>query len=151
MESCLICEKHLHGLRSDNGWIVETEHLHVFHLPLSEEMNHTYLGALLIEPKRHVVGLDQLEEEEAREIGWMMARLSRLLKAEVEAEHVYSFVLGHHVPHLHVHLVPRYPGTPHEYWGTRVVEWEGAPRGGKEEVRELCNRIRHALFRSMMV
>jgi histidine triad (HIT) family protein len=51
-----------------------------------------------------------------------VARTARALKAVVGAEHVYSFVLGHHVPHLHIHVLPRYPGAPREFWGTRVDE-----------------------------
>jgi hypothetical protein len=48
------------------------------------------------------------------------------------AEHVYSFVFGELKQHLHIQVVPRYPGTPREYWGTRVTEWPEARRGGVE-------------------
>jgi hypothetical protein len=44
-----------------------------------------------------------------------------------------------------LHLVPRYPGMPREYWWTRVEEWPEAPRGGAAEVAELCARIRETL------
>ncbi len=44
--------------------------------------------------------------------------------------------------HIHVWVVPRYPGTPREYWGMRVDEWPEAPRGGAEEVAALCERVR---------
>lgn len=57
------------------------------------------------------------------------------------AEHVYEFVLGDNVPHFHVHIVPRYPGTPREYWGTRVDEWPDAPGGGPQEIAALCERV----------
>jgi hypothetical protein len=63
----------------------------------------------------------------------------------VYAGHVYAFVLGDHVPHLHVHLVPRYPGAPAEYWGVHVDEWPGAPRGGPAEVQALVSRLRNYL------
>jgi diadenosine tetraphosphate (Ap4A) HIT family hydrolase len=49
------------------------------------------------------------------------------------------------VRHLHVHLVPRYPGTPADYKGHRVTEWPDAPRGGAEEVAALCERLRAEL------
>lgn len=71
-----------------------------------------------------------------------VARLSRALTATEGAEHAYLFVLGHAVSHLHVWVVPRYPGTPREYWGMRVDEWSDAPRGGPEEIAALCERIR---------
>jgi len=41
--------------------------------------------------------------------------------------------------------VPRYPGTPREYWGVRVDEWPGAPRGDLEEIADLCERLRNGL------
>ena len=41
-----------------------------------------------------------------------------------------------------MHIVPRYPGAPHEYWGTQVDEWPDAPRGGPQEIEALCTRLR---------
>jgi histidine triad (HIT) family protein len=43
-------------------------------------------------------------------------RASRALREAAGAEHVYAQVIGDRVPHLHVHLLPRYPGTPEDYW-----------------------------------
>ncbi|HKZ83884.1 MAG TPA: hypothetical protein VJ793_09550 [Anaerolineae bacterium] len=39
-------------------------------------------------------------------------------------------------------VVPRYPGAPREYWGTRVDEWPDAPHGGPQEMAALCARLR---------
>jgi diadenosine tetraphosphate (Ap4A) HIT family hydrolase len=105
----------------------------------------TYLGTLFVEPKRHVAGLADLTDAEAERIGLVSSRLARALQTSEKAEHVYSWVLGHHVDHLHVWLVPRYPGTPREYWAMRVGEWPGAPRGGPVEIAALCDRLRAAL------
>jgi diadenosine tetraphosphate (Ap4A) HIT family hydrolase len=58
---------------------------------------------------------------------------------------IYAFVLGHGVAHLHVHLLPRYPGTPSEYWGVRVDEWPGASQGDAERINTLCDQIREYL------
>jgi hypothetical protein len=57
-------------------------------------------------------------------------RLARALKEVAEAEHVYRFVFGDGLTHLHVVLAPRYAGTPREYWGVRLREWPDAPRAG---------------------
>jgi len=48
------------------------------------------------------------------------------------AERIYLEVLGHHVPHLHVWVVPRYPGIPDQYVGLQLLEWEGAARSWRE-------------------
>ncbi len=103
----------------------------------------TYLGYLIAEPKRHVVGLGDLTGDEAAALGRLVSNLARALQAVERAEHVYSFVFGDgQVRHLHVHVVPRYPGTPREYRGFQVSEWEGAPRGGVEEMAAVCDRLR---------
>jgi histidine triad (HIT) family protein len=48
----------------------------------------------------------------------------------------------HHVSRLPVWVAPCHPGTPREYWGSRVDEWSDVPRGGPPEMADLCERIR---------
>jgi diadenosine tetraphosphate (Ap4A) HIT family hydrolase len=141
-DECFICRKHRGDIAVPGGAVYEDELAYAGHAALPEEESTAYLGSLLVEPKRHVAGLPGLTDEEAERVGWLVARLSRALTATEGAEHVYLFVLGHGVPHLHVWVVPRYPGTPREYWGMRVDEWPEAPRGGAEEVAALCERVR---------
>jgi diadenosine tetraphosphate (Ap4A) HIT family hydrolase len=70
----------------------------------------------MVEPKRHARGLGDLSDDEAAAIGRLANRLARVLKEAEGAEHVYAFVFGAAIPHLHVHLAPRYPNTPREFW-----------------------------------
>jgi histidine triad (HIT) family protein len=142
---CFVCQKH-RGLKAvPGGSIYEDALVYAGHaqIPIGEET--VYLGYLMIEPKRHVPGLTDLTDQEAAALGVLIARLSRALRESEGAEHVYAFVLGDRVSHLHVHLVPRYPGAPAEYWGTHVDEWPGAPRGGPAEVAVLVQRLRDLL------
>jgi diadenosine tetraphosphate (Ap4A) HIT family hydrolase len=89
--------------------------------------------------------LGDLTAEEAGAFGRVAAAASAGLRAATGAEHVYAAVIGHGLEHLHLHLIARYPGTPREYWWTRVDEWPDAPRGGARAVAELAERIRAAL------
>jgi histidine triad (HIT) family protein len=140
---CFICQKHRGELPIPGGLIYEDDLLAVCHLQLPEgEPNRTYLGYLIIENKRHVPGLAELTVEEAQALGLMASRLARALKESECAEHIYQFVIGHGVAHMHIHIVPRYPGAPRQYWGTHVDEWPEAPRGGLPEIEALCSRLR---------
>ncbi|MBV9228510.1 MAG: HIT family protein [Chloroflexi bacterium] len=144
---CFICRKHRGEIVIPGGVVYEDDLVYAGHAYL-EGQDSIYLGYLMAETKRHTPGLAEITDAEAQALGLLVARLSRALKACVEAEHIYSFVLGHHVPHLHIHVVPRYPGAPREYWGTKVDEWPGAPHGGPEEIAELCARLRAYLASS---
>jgi hypothetical protein len=72
----------------------------------------------------------------------MMSRVSRALMAGERAEHVYLFLIGDGVKHVLLHVMPRYPGAPRQYWGTGVDEWPDAPHGGSQEMAALCTRLR---------
>lgn len=109
---------------------------------LGREGSTAYLGHLLVEPRRHAPGLADLADLEAQAVGKWAARASRALREIAGAEHVYAAVIGDAVPHLHVHLLPRYPGTPREYWWTRVDEWPQARRGGVAEIEALVRELR---------
>ena len=144
--NCFICQKHRGELPIPGSPIYEDNLLVACHVQFLEgDPNDTYLGYLMIETKRHTRGLAELTTEEARAIGLLASRLARALKASEGAEHIYQFVLGHHVPHLHVQIVPRYPGAPRQYWGMHVDEWPEAPRGGLPAIEALCERLRHYL------
>ena len=129
------------------GAIYEDNLVYVGHAQMREGQSTAYLGYLMVETKRHVRSLADLTDTEAQALGLLVARLSRALKASEGAEHVYAFVLGDHVQHLHIHVVPRYPGAPRKYWGLHVDEWPDAPRGGPSEIESLCARLRVYLKR----
>jgi diadenosine tetraphosphate (Ap4A) HIT family hydrolase len=142
---CFVCRKHQGEIVVPGGTIYQNDLVYVGHAQIADGQSTAYLGYLMVEPKRHAAGLADLTDEEAAALGLLVSRLSRALKVSEGAEHVYAFVLGDHVAHLHVHLVPRYPGAPPQYWGVRVDEWPEAPRGGPAEIASLCDRLRSQL------
>jgi histidine triad (HIT) family protein len=104
-----------------------------------------YLGHIFIEPMRHVNDISDLTEEEAKVIGVFTTRIANALIQIQGMEHIYSFAIGDGVPHVHVHVIGRYPGAPREYWGIKVDEWPNAPKGGEKEIALLADRIREFL------
>jgi diadenosine tetraphosphate (Ap4A) HIT family hydrolase len=81
----------------------------------------------------------------AQSVGLLTARAARALRESQGAEHVYAAVIGHGIDHFHLHVIPRYPGTPREYWWTRVDEWPGAPRGAPAQIKAVAGRLRQAM------
>ena len=144
-EDCLICREQRGDVELPGGPLWDGTHVVAFHVPPIEENPRPYLGHLLLTPRRHVPGLEDLSDEEAATLGLAMARLARAMRATLDLERVYSAVIGHHVPHLHVHLVPRYSGTPAEVTWVAVDEWEGSPRGDAPEIAELVERLREKI------
>jgi diadenosine tetraphosphate (Ap4A) HIT family hydrolase len=142
VSDCFICAEHA---EMPPTVLAADEHVVVSHLPLVTPrgaQEQVYLGYLFVETRRHVPELGDLTGDEAAAVGRAAARWSHALQAVAGAEHVYAAVIGHGVEHFHLHLIPRYPGTPRELWWTRVDEWPDAPRGGEPEVVELLGRLR---------
>jgi histidine triad (HIT) family protein len=142
---CFVCRKHRGEISVPGGIIYKDDLIYVSHAQLwGDEVDH-YLGHLFVEPRRHVPELADLTREEAEAIGLYTSRLARALMHTEGVEHVYSFVIGDGVPHLHVHVIGRYPGAPREYWGARLDEWPGAPRGAESEIKAVPGRVRSFL------
>lgn len=142
LEDCFVCAKHALGDTAPGGVLFEDELVYAGHAYRPAEEVSAYRGYLVAEPKRHAAGLGDLTDREAGALGLLVNRLARALKDVAGAEHVYSFVLGDGLAHLHVVLAPRYVGTPREYWGVRLPEWPDAPRVGEDEMRILVARLR---------
>jgi histidine triad (HIT) family protein len=141
---CFICNKHAGAIETSGVAIYEDDYVYVGHIDKNGMPN--YLGHVMIDLKRHAPTLGDMTEEEAKAFGVMMARVSKALMDSEGAEHVYSLVSGNSVPHLHMHLVARYPNTPEEYWGPMAVyDWENAPMGDNNDVIDLCNRLKDYL------
>ena len=139
-----MCEKHRLGEAGDGGVLYADDlvfagHVHTMGGPGA------YRGWLVVEPMRHVPDLGDLTDDEAARIGWLANRSSRALKDVLGAEHVYAFVFGDGVPHLHVHLAPRYPDTPREYWGAELSRWPEAPRIDEPTMRRVVSLLRASL------
>ena len=117
-------------------FIYEDELVYVGHVHWDSE--ETYLGYVMIDIKRHVPGLAGLTDEEAKRFGLISSRVSKALKASEGAEHIYTFVSGNGVPHMHMHIIPRYANTPKEFWSpTEVAKWNGAPYGDTEKSKTM--------------
>ena len=142
---CLVCQKHRDASEFPGGPIYEDDSVIVSHMHPAAANGRMYVGWCLVETRRHVRNLSDLSDAEGAAVGVALARLGRSLEAELQAEHVYAWVLGDRLPHLQVHLVPRHPGTPKKFWGLRVHTWPDAPWTDEAGVVDLVGRLRARL------
>jgi diadenosine tetraphosphate (Ap4A) HIT family hydrolase len=147
-DRCLVCREVTGEIELPGGPLWKDEHAVGFHVPPLEEADNPlannprpYLGHLLIVTRRHVARFGDLSEEEAGSVGRAASRLARLLTEAGGAEWVYSAVIGRAVPHFHLHLLPRYAGTPEDVPWYAVDEWEGGKHGGAEEIAAVVERL----------
>ena len=135
MSSCLICEKHLDTQQKP---IKSGNFAKLYHCYPTPKEPSVYKGHLFVEPTRHITCTSQLKDEEAREIGLLISMGAKVVRDFFNIEHIYTFNIGHMVPHLHFHIVPRYPDTPEEFWGGMSLhQWPDAPFIGKTEVDKI--------------
>jgi histidine triad (HIT) family protein len=142
---CLVCRKHRGEVAVFGGIIFENDLISISHAQLFGGEKDHYLGHVFVESKRHVPELADLTEQEAQAVGLWISRVARALLQTENMEHVYSFFIADGVPHVHVHVIGRRPGAPREYWGPRVDDWPGAPRGGETEIAQVADRLRDYL------
>jgi diadenosine tetraphosphate (Ap4A) HIT family hydrolase len=67
-------------------------------------------GFAHLEPRRHIPFITELDGPEAATLGTVLARVTRALREAADAEKVYVYVFGDHVPHLHFNLAPHRAG-----------------------------------------
>lgn len=67
-------------------------------------------GHLLIIPKKHVVWMQEADDETISEIFKLTKKLMLALKNGLPCDYVQQSVVGNEVPHFHIHLIPRHNG-----------------------------------------
>jgi diadenosine tetraphosphate (Ap4A) HIT family hydrolase len=138
---CLVCREQRGDVVLPGGFLINDESVVAFHCPPLPGVERPYLGYLFVTSRRHVPSFAELEPDEAAAIGAAMGVLSAALKSE-GAERVYVLTIGHAWPHLHVHLIPRWPETPAEVSWMNVDDWEGARRGDARDVEAMTLQLR---------
>ena len=141
-DECLVCRKHRGEVDIPGGAIYENNLIYISHAQLWGDEKKHYLGHVFVETKRHVAEVADLTEEEAQVIGVYTSKIAKALLHTMSMEHIYIFVIGDGVPHVHYHVIGRYPGAPREYWGAKVDEWPEAPKGDATKIEQVADRLR---------
>ena len=139
---CLVCRKHSGEVDVPGGVIYEDNLIYISHAQLWGGEKEHYLGHVFVESRRHIAEVSDLTEKEAQVIGVYTSRIARALLYTEKMEHIYIFVIGDGVPHVHYHVIGRYPGAPRAYWGSKVDDWPKAPKGDAAEIKKVADRLR---------
>ena len=116
-------------------------------------------GFCYLEPKRHIPYMTELDGDEARTFGIVMASVTSALRDVTAADQVYVYVFGGGIPHLHGHLAPHRPGDAlnGQMIKGEVVEQRGGPNEAgfyvskdypplpEEELRRVAEQVRRRL------
>jgi diadenosine tetraphosphate (Ap4A) HIT family hydrolase len=107
-------------------------------------------GWLVLLPRRHVTALDELDDDELRELGLLQGRVTAALRQVVGCTKTYSVLFAEAAgfAHLHVHLVPRMPDQPQDRQGPAVFGYLGVadalvvPEAERDRIaREVRSRV----------
>ncbi|MCB1141078.1 MAG: HIT domain-containing protein [Leptospiraceae bacterium] len=137
---CILCGVTGKDSRVDNLSIAETE-LSI----ISVNLYPYNPGHLIIFPKRHLLSITEVTEEEILDIHKLTVKAVNLLSA---AWKTTGFNVGYNIgknsggsiPHIHQHIVPRFPnevGFLDVFCNTRIVIYD--PFQMKEEIVRLWN------------
>ena len=110
-------------------------------------------GWMQMVASRHVAGLAAMNDAEAASFGPTLRWLEKTLLDVTGAERIYTAALGELVPHLHVHMVPRYPTMPKDARGWAVFDLQRAAQAGelsvpRDQVEQVSEAYAGALSRS---
>lgn len=95
-------------------------------------------GHLLIIPKKHIVWMQEADDETISEIFKLTKKFMLALKNGINCDYVQVSVVGNEVPHFHVHLIPRHYGDSFRNFPTKEFY-------SKEKENELVSKITQAL------
>jgi diadenosine tetraphosphate (Ap4A) HIT family hydrolase len=104
-----------------------------------------FRGYCILVFHRHAVELYDLSPDERRQFIEDIARVAQAIAAECRPAKFNYEMLGNVVPHLHCHVVPRYPDDG--YWGRPLWERPAEERTelARDEGEALAERLRAAL------
>ena len=123
--ACLSCAQDTQDpTRHPENWIASDKHWRISHA-----VGAAVAGWLVLVPRRHVVTIADLTDEEAAALGTWQVRLSRALHAVTGCAKTYvvQFAERQGFAHVHFHIVPRADGLSEQFQGPRVFALLGKP------------------------
>lgn len=115
MENCIFCKISKGEIPSDK--IYEDKNFTSF-LDI-QPVSH---GHILIVPKKHIIWMQEADDEIISEIFKLSKKLMLAIKKGIGCDYVQLSVSGTDIPHFHIHLIPRYFNDGLSEWPTKTYE-----------------------------
>jgi len=142
---CYSCEQTALADPPPRESIVRTNHWRAAHA-----IGTSLPGWLVVLPLRHVLAMDELTEEESTELGPLLRRLTKALRAATGCEKTYVILLAEAegFGHVHFHVIPRMPWFSDDQQGPNVFTFLGQPETdwvSPDEMDRIAKTLREAL------
>lgn len=95
-------------------------------------------GHLLIVPKKHIVWMQDADDETISEIFKLTKKLMLAIKKSLNCDYVQVSVVGNEVPHFHIHLIPRYHGDVFHNFQTKEYKDKESDEAAKKIIQALA-------------
>lgn len=134
-----------------HGVILKTDRWLVRHAPPPYGL----AGWIVIQPIRHIASPEQFDDAEAGEFGAVLRRCQRVLREVTGAVRLYTAIMAENVPHMHIHLVPRYEQMPFGLKAWAVFDVHRLAEAGElvvepAAVEDIVTRYRRALAEDLL-
>jgi len=146
--ACMTCEL---VARRDRGEAPLWDSIHrAAHWDVVHSYNTSLPGWLVLVARRHIVAIDELDDEEAVELGALLRRTSVALREVVGCAKTYviQFAEAAEHPHVHFHVISRAADMPLERRSLGVFGYLGVPaaeRVSEAQMNEIAARVREVL------
>lgn len=94
-------------------------------------------GHILIIPKKHVVWMQDADDNTISGIFKLAKKLMRAIKKGVECDYVQLSVSGTDIPHFHIHIIPRYFKDGLSEWPKMKYEEGDMSKNAKKIISKL--------------
>jgi diadenosine tetraphosphate (Ap4A) HIT family hydrolase len=139
--TCLACQL-VAGERSTPGGILLRRDGFILHVVAQPT---PVRGWLVLTSERHARAWYDLTPEESAAVGVLAREVMRAQLKALGAEHVYALALGDVLQHFHLHLVPRFAGTPTHHRGRAAFDAPVADAIPEADVEAAARAVKAAL------
>ena len=94
-------------------------------------------GHLLVVPKKHIVWMQNADDETISGIFKLSKKLMLAIKSSFKCDYVLLSVAGEEIPHFHIHLIPRYTNDGLSNFPTKKYKEGESNKVAKKITQEL--------------